>query len=259
MTSMLRWFLILLVAAGAWAQNLRPEQTMVMLIGQSADRPSADQQAVLQRLKALRQQPAFKQLKIGMMHFDRPAEAKFARQVLGIDASQLPCLCLVQLDSKMQRPVKNLYAMPRVTRAQLEQVEQMAQVWAQTASQHLPLAGKDRIVGGQTLPLNGTLTSLNGLYTIALQSDGNLVITRKDLGRPIWSSETDNDGATALTLGNDGILRLMAPEGRVVWQSQGGGSLASYYFQMQDDGNAVVYRQDGRGFTFIWATQTTIR
>lgn len=256
---MLRWFLIFLLAFNVSAQTLRPEQMMVLLIGQSAANPTPDQDAVLARLKSLRQQPAFRQLKIGMMHFDRPAEAKFATQVLGVDSSQLPCLCLVQLDSKLKRPVKKLYAMPRITRAQLEQVEQMAQVWAQTASKQFPQAGKDRILGGQTLPLNGTLTSHNGLYTLGLQSDGNLVITRRDSRTPVWSSDTDNDGGNALTLGNDGILRLMAGDGRVVWQSQGGGVLASYYFQMQDDGNAVVYRQDAHGFSFIWATQTTIR
>jgi len=260
MTRWLLFLLTMLLYSPLWAQSLKPEQMMVLLVGSSANNPTPDQQAVLARLKALRSQPAFRQLKIGTMHFDRQAEARFAKQVLGIDASQLPCLCLVQLDSQQKRPIKKLYAMPNITRNQLEQVEQMAQVWSQTASQHLPRVGKDRILGGQSLPLNGSLVSVNGLYALALQSDGNLVITRRSpQPAPIWSSDTPNQGVSRMTLGNDGILRLYGQDNRVVWQSSGGGGLASYYFQIQDDGNAVIYRQEPQGFIYVWATQTTQR
>lgn len=252
---------MLLLGGLAWGQSLRPEQMMVLLIGQSASHPTPDQAAVLARLKAVRQQPAFRQLKIGMMHFDRPTEARFAREVLGVDSSQLPCLCLVQLDSKLKKPVRKLYSMPRVTRAQLDQVEGMAQVWSQTANLHVPMAGKDRILGGQSLPLNAGLASPNGRYGIVLQSDGNVVISRRDSQpwRPVWSSGTENTGANSLVLGNDGILRLYGSDGRVIWQSQGPGGLGSYYFQIQDDGNAVVYRQEGHGFQAVWATQSSNR
>ncbi|MBS2037227.1 hypothetical protein JST97_19725 [bacterium] len=249
--------LILLCFQVTWAQNLRPEQMMVLLIGNSASNPSADQAAALARLKALRQQPSFRQLKIGTMHFDRPAEARFASQVLGVDRSQLPCLCLVQLDSQLQRPVRKLYSMPRVTRQQLEQVEAMGRMWAQTAGDLSSLGGRNRLLPGQALQPGGVVNSLNGRYSFSLQTDGNIVVS--NAGRPIWASQTNGQGGSALTLGTDGVLRLSAPNGQVVWQTRSSGSPGIYYFLMQDDGNAVIYLQEPGRTAVIWATETAGR
>lgn len=253
---MFRVILILLLTVSlGWAQNLRPEQMMVLLIGASANHPTADQQAVLARLKALRQQPSFRQLKIGTMHYDRPTEARFASQVLGVDRSQLPCLCLVQLDNKLQRPVRKLYAMPRVTRAQLEQVESMGRMWAQSAGGlSLPQMARNRLIPGQPLILGSSFSSLNGQYTFSLQVDGNIVLARN--GSPLWASETNGQGGNVLMLGTDGILRLNAPNGQVVWQTQSSGSPGSYFLEMQDDGNAVIYLQEPGRTVFVWSTET---
>lgn len=253
---MFRIFLILwLTAQMVWAQNLRPEQMMVLLIGSSTSSPTPDQQAALARLKALRQQQAFRQLKIGTMHFDRPAEARFAQQVLGVDRSQLPCLCLVQLDSQMQRPVRKLYSIPRVTRQQLEQVEAMGRMWAQSAGGvSLPQTARNRMMPGQTIQVGGSISSLNGQYTFALQADGNLVVSRQ--GRPLWGSDTNGQGGVLLSLGPDGVLRLTAPNGQVVWQTRSSGSPGNYFFEMQDDGNAVLYLQEAGRTVFVWSTET---
>lgn len=248
-------FLLLLLTQMLWAQNLKPDQMMVLLIGASASNPSPDQVAVLARLKALRQQPSFRQLKIGTMHFDRPNEARFASQVLGVDRSQLPCLCLVQLDSQLKRPVRKLYSMPRVTRQQLEQVENMGRMWAQSAGGlSLPQLARNRLIPGQTLQVGGSVTSLNGQYTFALQSDGNLVLSR--YGEPLWGSSTSGQGGVLLTMAPDGILRLTAPNGQVVWQTRSSGSPGSYFFEMQDDGNAVIYLQEPGRTVFVWSTET---
>ncbi|MFN8608459.1 MAG: hypothetical protein U0931_13060 [Vulcanimicrobiota bacterium] len=249
--------LFLLTVQLAWAQNLRPEQMMVLLIGSSASNPTPDQEAALARLKALRQQPSFRQLKIGTMHFDRPAEARFASQVLGVDRSQLPCLCLVQLDSQLQRPVRKLYSMPRITRQQLEQVEAMGRMWAQTAGDLSSLGGRNRLLPGQPLRAGAAVNSLNGQYSFALQADGNLVLSRS--GTPIWASQTNGQGGTTLILGTDGILRLTAPNGQVVWQTRSSGSPGIYYFLVQDDGNAVIYLQEPGRTAVIWATETAGR
>lgn len=242
----------------ALAQTLRPEQMMILLIGASTNNPTADQQAALARLKALRQQQAFRQLKIGTMHFDRPAEARFAAQVLGVDRSQLPCLCLVQLDSQLQRPVRKLYAIPRVTRQQLEQVEAMGRMWAQSAGAlSSPQTARNRLVPGQKLQVGGSLNSLNGEYSLALQSDGNLVLSRH--GNPLWGSETNGQGGVLLNMGPDGILRLTAPNGQVVWQTRSSGSPGNYFLEMQDDGNAVIYLQEPGRTVFVWSTETPRR
>jgi hypothetical protein len=250
------FMLVLLTVQLAWGQNLRPEQMMLLLIGNSASNPSPDQQAALARLKALRQQPSFRALKIGTMHYDRPAEARFASQVLGVDRSQLPCLCLVQLDSQLQRPVRKLYAMPRITRQQLDQVEAMGRMWAQSAG-GLSSGARDRLVPGQNLQAGGVVNSLNGQYTFALQVDGNVVLSHG--GNPIWASETSGQGGTLLSLGPDGVMRLSAPNGQVVWQTRSSGSPGNYYFLMQDDGNAVIYLQEPGRTAVIWATETAGR
>ncbi len=228
---------------------------MILLIGASANNPTADQAAALARLKGLRQQQAFRQLKIGTMHFDRPAEARFASQVLGVDRAQLPCLCLVQLDSQLQRPVRKLYAMPRITRQQLEQVESMGKMWAQSAGGlTLPQTARNRLVPGQTLQSGGSVTSTNGQYTFALQGDGNLVLSR--YGNPLWGSQTNGQGGVLLSMAPDGILRLTAANGQVVWQSRSAGSPGNYFFEMQDDGNAVIYLQEPGRTVFVWSTET---
>ena len=247
--------IFLLTVSLGWAQNLRPEQMMVLLIGASVNKPTVDQQAVLARLKALRQQPAFRQLKIGTMHYDRPTEARFAAQVLGVDRSQLPCLCLVQLDNQLQRPVRKLYAMPRVTRQQLEQVEAMGRMWAQSAGGlSLPQLARNRLIPRQPLILGSSFSSLNGQYTFALQVDGNIVLARN--GKAMWASETNGQGGNVLMLGTDGILRLNAPNGQVVWQTRSSGSPGNYFLEMQDDGNAVIYLQEPGRTVFIWSTET---
>lgn len=247
--------LLLLIGQVAWAQNLRSEQMMILLIGVSASNPTPDQAAALARLKGLRQQQAFRQLKIGTMHFDRPAEARFASQVLGVDRTQLPCLCLVQLDSQLQRPVRKLYAMPRITRQQLEQVESMAKMWAQSATGlPLPQTARNRLVPGQTLQQGGSVTSTNGQYTFAFQGDGNLVVSR--YGTPLWGSQTNGQGGVLLSMAPDGILRLTAANGQVVWQSRSAGSPGNYFFEMQDDGNAVIYLQEPGRTVFVWSTET---
>lgn len=254
-----------LAGGQALAQGLTPEQVMILLISPSASRPTADQKAALQRLQALRQQPAFSRLKIGTMHFDRPAEAQFATTVLGVDKSQLPCLALVQLDSAQQRPIKKLYAIPRVTRQQLDQVEQMGSVWAQTAGLSLAAvsaaSAKDRILASQSIQVNGSLVSSNGLYALGLQADGNVVINRLDRQpyTPIWSSGSNGRGGDNLVLGSDGVLRLSGPDGNAVWKSSNNPVYGFYYFHLQDDGNAVIYRKEGGSIIPVWATRSANR
>lgn len=228
---------------------------MVLLVGQSANNPTADQQAVLARLKAVRQQPAFRNLKIGMMHWDRPNEARYAQRYLGVQSSQLPCLVLAQVNAKGQ-PVRSLYSIPRVTRNQLDQVEAMAQAWARANGQVVS-GNSDRIMLGQLLSVNGSLRSPNGVYVLTLQGDGNLVIARQ--GAPIWSSDTQGQGGTRLGLSDDGALRLVTGDGRPVWQAPGTGGKGLFYFQMQDDGNAVVYRQDPGGPVPVWSSASAGR
>lgn len=270
----------LLWCTTALALALRPEQMMILVIGPSADNPDADQVAVVDRLQALRQDPAWRQLQMGTMHFDRPREAEFARKVLGIQRHDLPCLVLVQLNEK-RVPARKLYALPRVTRRSLEQVDSMAQNWAARAglastanpggngSAGNPSLPVDpglrslpfRIANGSSFDGRGGMRSPNNMFALSLQPDGNLVLYRTATRpyTPIWDSETSGSGATEVRLGPDGILRLLTPDGHLVWQSHHEGNYGRYYFQLQTDGNAVIYREDSSGTRPVWNTATFAR
>lgn len=132
-------FFSALLSLAFCAQAYRPGQLMLLVIGSSANRPDSDQQALLQRVQALRTSPGLNSLKVATMHFDRPREAAFARQVLGISVQQLPCVCLVELDAAEVRPVRSLYSWPSVTGARLAEVDRMADMWSQMANAPVPL------------------------------------------------------------------------------------------------------------------------
>lgn len=264
---LMRLFCVFLLLTGQlWAQTLQPDQIMVLLIGPSAARPTHDQRTALQRLQAMRQQPGLESIKVGTMHFDRPAEARFASQVLGIDRSQLPCLALVQLDESGQNPVKKLYAIPRVSGESLDQFEQMGQAWAQKAGLSLqpgpgnfPEQGtRVELLAGQSLQVDEALLSHNRLFSIGLQQDGNLVVNRRDSQpfRPVWSSRSEGRGGNRLLLDTDGVLKITRSDGQTIWKSSNRGTYGFYVFTMQDDGNAVIYRKEGGNSSPVWATHS---
>lgn len=275
----------------AFSQSIPPQQLMLLVIGRSATRPDADERALLQRVQSLRTTPGLTELQVATMHFDRPREASFARQVLDITPQQLPAVCLVQLDAVKRAPVRSLYCWPKVTGAKLAQVDQMADTWAQMASRPLSVvtpqpppytppsvpivvnsapaeparpnipelyAAKDRVFAGVNLVTDSWLRSANGVFACCFQHDGNLVVYNISTRpfQPLWNSNTQGRGAAAMRLGNDGVLRVMGPSGQIVWEAGAPSYFSHCFLQMQDDGNLVIYRQDGNGLTVDWATNT---
>lgn len=297
---LLRLFLFLALLSLAWcAQTYRPGQLMLLVIGGSAGRPSADQQALLERVQALRVQPGLSALKVATMHFDRPREAAFARQVLGVSQQQLPCVCLVELDAAEVRPVRSLYAWPSVTGARLAEVDRMAEMWSQMADAPVPLLTpqapplavqsmpapfapslqvpqealsmprgwaaprpssreNDRLLAGMNMPVNSWLRSPSGRYGLLFQQGGNLVVYRFDREpyQPMWNSMTDSRGGVNLRLSNDGVLRMFGSAHQVIWEAGDSGAFSHCYLRMQDDGNLVVYRENGNGMTVAWASNS---
>lgn len=293
----LRIALWLALIAIAFSQSFEPNQLMLLVIGRSANRPDGDQKALLNHVQNLRN--GLPELQVATMHFDRPREAAFARQVLGVSAQQLPAVCLVQLDSKGQKPVRSLYCWPKVTGARLAQVDQMADRWAMMARQPMPMItpqmapnyperggppepvqpvsyqtypsyqppppshpvvpeAREKVFAGVNLLTDSWLRSKNGRFACCFQNDGNLVVysLASQPMKPLWNSQTQNQGAAVMRLGSDGVLRMLSAAGNVVWQA-GRSSFFSHCFMcMQDDGNLVIYRQDGNGLSVDWATNT---
>lgn len=278
-----RWICLfsLICSVSAWGQTLRPDQLMVLVVGASASQPDPDQQAVVARLQQLRQDPAWRNLQMGTMHFDRPREAAHAQNTLGVRREDLPALVLAQIDDQ-QTPVRKLYAIPRVTRNTLDQVDAMAQQWSFRSGSsgasnggmppnnfppaHTPpvtpppQGGRNtyQMANGSSLGINNALSTPDRKFSLGLQPDGNLVLHRTDRQPylPLWSSDTAGKGATSVTLGSDGILRMTDNRGNVVWQSHQNGNYGRYVFQIQQDGNAVIYRQDSVGTDPVWNTGT---
>ncbi|MBI3928754.1 MAG: hypothetical protein HY319_24655 [Armatimonadetes bacterium] len=128
-----------LLAAAAAAQTYKPEELLVLIVGGSADSISADEKAVVNRLNQLRGEYGMKQLRMGTMHFDRPKEAVYLRDVLGIRETDVVSVSLVLLDNRTGRPVRNLYTISRVSRQAIDAAEdELLRQWSELSGVPLP-------------------------------------------------------------------------------------------------------------------------
>jgi hypothetical protein len=128
---------------------------------------------------------------------------------------------------------------------------------------------------GQTLQPGHCLSSENGLFSFWMQTDGNVVLydgvgsigDDTDItGQPPpanvaqWATHTGPGQFTpsGLIMQTDGNLVLYDTSGQPHWASQTEGNPGAY-LNMQDDGNAVIYRAGSTGQTgndALWATNT---
>ncbi len=133
------WILLALLCLPLLAAPpLRPEQTMVLVVGPTSSPIDENEQAVVTRLNDTRKQAGLTQLLLATMHFDQPTQAKICKEKLGITEADLICLAVVQLDLKTRRPVKTLYKVSRVTPASLDQVETTVRRWAAESGVKMP-------------------------------------------------------------------------------------------------------------------------
>lgn len=109
--------------------------------------------------------------------------------------------------------------------------------------------GKD-FLKNSGLGINQGIRSLNNVYNLVMQGDGNLVLYKDDKW-PIWSSNTIGSGAVSALMQNDGNFVLYTRNGTPVWSSdtaRGGGDKII----VQNDGNLVIYRPNN---TSVWSTK----
>ena len=101
------------------------------------------------------------------------------------------------------------------------------------------------------LTLGSTLNSPNGDYSLAMQTDGNLVLYCNK--KALWSTNTHGKIVSGgLTFQTDGNLVLYDPTRKPLWHSGTHGTEASKMV-LQDDGNLVLYTD---GNEAVWATGT---
>ena len=124
-----------------------------------------------------------------------------------------------------------------------------AEVWTTNTPIWPPAARFDVLWPPDALALGQALTSPSGLVQLALQGDGNLVLS--DSGTAIWASGTAGRPVAQAVMEADGNLVLEGASG-IVWATGTGGHPGAR-LAVQDDGNAVVYDIARRP---LWATNT---
>ncbi len=114
--------LTLTAATQAAPTTLAPERMLVLVVGPTTTPIHPDEGEVVQRLNLLRRQNGLDQMQLATMHYDQPAQARVCREVLSIQSRDLVAVSLVELDTK-GNPVRSLYTLPRVTPANLDQLQ----------------------------------------------------------------------------------------------------------------------------------------
>jgi hypothetical protein len=100
-----------------------------------------------------------------------------------------------------------------------------------------PVLGESWLSGGHGLTAGQTLTSPNGLYSLIMQTDGNLV--EETGSRPLWASGTSGTGNKAVVQ-TDGNLVVETAAGTPLWSSGTGGHSGTIIFSVRDDASMVI-------------------
>lgn len=106
-----------------------------------------------------------------------------------------------------------------------------------------------KVTPGQVIPSGTSLTSDS--VRLAMQADGNLVLSSLATGKTLWSTSTSGNPGAFATLRSDGnFVVYNAGATTALWSS---GTSTGTVMQIQNDANMVLY--DGTGAA-IWKTNT---
>lgn len=201
------------LAAPALAQGtLAPERMMVLVVGPSTRSVHPDEAEAVQRLNQLRRQNGLDRMKLGTMHYDQQAQARFCRDVLGIQKSDLVAVALVELDGK-GNPKRSLYTIPRVTAEDLDRLQGTITKWSQLSG--IPLrspAAQDQFpVRDEQLSSEGMLNTARRLEDLSAE------LWDRIRNEPLRQDQSDRSVRRAV-LGlaeNARLLRTAFEQGRV--------------------------------------------
>ncbi|GAA0381828.1 hypothetical protein [Bacillus horti] len=133
-------------------------------------------------------------------------------------------------------------------------------IWESAKSEgYYRFSASDRLVEGQDLKPNESISSPNKSYDFVYQEDGNAVIYERrkpDGEKAIWASDTYGKAAWRTCMQDDGNFVVYEAEGKPVWATDKCGYDPMYEgcsLVMQDDGNLVIYNKDNK---VIWASGT---
>ncbi|HEY0639237.1 MAG TPA: S8 family serine peptidase, partial [Pseudonocardiaceae bacterium] len=119
-----------------------------------------------------------------------------------------------------------------------------------TGSSTPPPPADDTLTRGQALEVGQFRRSANGVYTLVMQGDGNLV-QYNSAGAALWHTSTHGSGAVRAVMQYDGNFVLYRADGTAVWHTGTHGTAADRLV-VQDDANIVIYGPNGQVF---WHTR----
>lgn len=108
-----------------------------------------------------------------------------------------------------------------------------------------------RMNGGDTLVPTQLLTSQDTRFTLVLQQDGNLVLYFGS--SPLWASATTSGRSLYFQMQADGNAVVYDVDFAPLWASNTGGNSGAY-LTLQNDGNLVL--RDSGGTTVLWQSNT---
>ena len=138
--------------------------------------------------------------------------------------------------------------------AAIAQMEQAGGFYLRTAQNTIAWtdgSGNARLSLGWTLYPGQGITSPSGLYTLVMQTDGNLVFYQQAVA--VWHSHTYGNADAKLVLQKNGQMYVVSAAGRVLWQSLPNASVPAF-LQLEDDGNVVSYSTT---FVPVWASKSS--
>jgi hypothetical protein len=112
-------------------------------------------------------------------------------------------------------------------------------ILASTIGAAATINSTNNVASDQILPAGQAIISSNVLYTLVMQTDGNLVLYGAGM-HPLWSSGTGGAGANRAVMQADGNFVLYRANNTPVWWTGTGGHNSSTLY-VQDDGNIVIY------------------
>jgi len=111
-------------------------------------------------------------------------------------------------------------------------------------------ARPSKLLAGATLRGGDYLVSSNGRYRLAMQTNGNLVLSSE--GHVLWASHTGGHPEAAATMQRDGNF-VVYQRRRAIWNSETSHrGRQAYYLLVQPDGNVVISTPAGKA---IWGTR----
>jgi hypothetical protein len=100
----------------------------------------------------------------------------------------------------------------------------------------------------QALYANESVSSCNGLYTLVMQDDGNVVLYGD--GTALWNSQTAGKPGSAVVMQSDGNFVLYDGAGTPLWHAGTHGHPGAM-LRVEEDGNMIIWN----GWTPIWSAR----